>query len=224
MNPFTRTELLITESNMKMLSELRVAVYGIGGVGSFVVEGLVRSGIGNLILIDGDVICESNLNRQIFTDITNIGRPKVEVMRERILKINPHANVTVLHKFITRDDMYIEKECDYIVDAIDTVTSKLLLIEHAKRLNLNIISSMGMGNRIDASLVQISDVYATKNCPLAKVMRHELRKRGISKLTVCHSIEQPLIKSTNGIIGSIIHVPATAGLLISNYIIREVIR
>ena len=189
LNEFCRTELLLGEEGINKLKNSKVIVFGVGGVGSFVVEALTRAGIGNLILVDDDTVCISNLNRQVHATQTTVGKVKVEVMKERVLSINPNCNVEAKQTFITADNIpeILTDDIDYVVDAIDTVTSKLALAEYCYKNNINLISSMGTGNKIDPTLFRVSDVYKTKVCPLAKVMRHELRKRGVKKLKVVYS-------------------------------------
>ena len=190
---FSRTELLLGKEAMQRLEEARVAVFGIGGVGGYVCEALARSGVGALDLVDDDKVCLTNLNRQIIATRRTVGRYKTEVMKERILDINPEAKVEIHNCFFlpeNADDFPFE-EYDYIVDAVDTVTAKISLVMKAKECNVPIISSMGAGNKLDASQFKVADIYKTKVCPLAKVMRRELKKRGVKKLKVVYSEEQP---------------------------------
>lgn len=190
---FSRTELLIGKENIEKLQKSKVAVFGIGGVGSYVVEGLARAGIGNFILVDSDDVSISNLNRQIIATTKTIGKPKVEVAKDRILEINPNANVTTYKEFYMPDNRVpLEDDISYIVDAIDTVTAKIDLIEEAEKLKIPIISSMGTGNKLDPTKFEVTDIYKTSVCPLAKVMRKELRDRGIKKLKVVYSKEEPI--------------------------------
>lgn len=190
---FSRTELLIGKNNIEKLKNSKVAVFGIGGVGSYVVEGLARAGIGNFILVDSDDVSISNLNRQIIATTKTIGKSKVEVAKDRILEINPNANVTIYKEFYMPDNRVpFENDISYIVDAIDTVTAKIDLIEEAERLKIPIISSMGTGNKLDPTKFEVTDIYKTSVCPLAKVMRKELRDRGIKKLKVVYSKEEPI--------------------------------
>ncbi len=190
----SRTELLLGSKNMIRLERARVAVFGIGGVGGHVVEALARSGVGALDLIDDDIVVPSNLNRQIIATVSALGRPKVEAARERILEINPDCRVTVHKTFYLPEtaagfdfSMY-----DYVVDAIDTVTGKLMLAEQAAEAGTPLISSMGAGNKLDPTAFRVADIYETKVCPLAKVMRRELKKRGIRSLKVVYSEESPV--------------------------------
>ena len=191
---FSRTELLIGREALEKLHKSKVAVFGIGGVGTFAVEGLVRSGIGNFVLIDDDCICPTNINRQLHATTKTIGRPKVEVMRDRILEINPRVKVTIFQKFYTPDSAsgLLAEDYHYVVDAIDTVTGKIDLIVRAKEMNIPVISSMGAGNKLDPTKFEIADIYGTSVCPLAKVMRRELRKRGVESLKVVYSKEEPI--------------------------------
>lgn len=250
LNEFSRTELLIGKEALEKLAQSTVAVFGIGGVGTFAVEGLVRSGIGKLVLIDDDCICLTNINRQIHATQKTIGKPKVEVMKERILEINPRVEV------ITRQTFYrpeyaselVTLDYDYIIDAIDTVTAKIDLILNAKRLNIPIISCMGAGNKLDPGRFQIADIYDTSVCPLAKVMRRELRKRGVDALKVVYSQEVPIDPRENEenschpncirppeaarndemrrgpIPGSIAFVTSVAGLLMAGEVVKDLIR
>ena len=225
---FSRTEMLIGKNGIERLKKSKVAIFGIGGVGSFVVEGLVRAGIGNFILVDNDKVSESNLNRQIIATTKTIGRLKVEIAKERILEINPSANVEVYSDFFTPESPEIfDNTVNYIVDAIDTVTSKIELVIRANKLNIPIISCMGTGNKLDPTRFEITDIYKTSVCPLAKVMRKELKSKGIKKLKVIYSKEEP-IKPANynnkikkQIPGSISFVPSVAGLIIAGEVIKD---
>ena len=222
LNQFSRTELLIGKENMQKLHKSKVAIFGIGGVGSFVVEGLARCGIGNFILVDHDFIDETNLNRQIIATTKTIGRPKVEVARERILEINPDAHVETYQEFFMPESKEIlDNKVDYVIDCLDTVTAKIELILRAKKLNLPIISCMGTGNKLDPTKFEITDLYKTKVCPLAKVMRKELRTRGIDKLKVLYSQEEP-IKIKQQPTGSISFVPSVAGLMIAGEVAKDI--
>lgn len=231
---FSRTEMLIGEQALHKLAQKKVAVFGVGGVGSFAVEGLVRSGVGKLVLVDDDCICITNLNRQLHATTKTIGRPKVEVMRERILDINPEAEVTVFQRFYlpeTADEM-LAADYDYIVDAVDTVTAKIDLAVRAKERGIPIISSMGAGNKLDPSRFEAADLFSTSVCPLAKVMRYELRRRGITALKVVYSKEPPLSParaeeagdgSRRHIPGSVAFVPSVAGLILAGEVVRDLI-
>ncbi|NQS76258.1 MAG: tRNA threonylcarbamoyladenosine dehydratase [Peptococcaceae bacterium] len=241
---FSRTEILIGEKALAKLSGSRVAVFGIGGVGSFAVEGLARAGVGAFALVDGDSIDSTNINRQIHATRKTIGKPKVEAMGERILDINPGAKVTLHKAFYLPGKVQelIKPDYDYIVDAVDTVTAKIDLVVNTKRLGLPIISSMGAGNILDPTKFLIADIYNTSVCPLARVMRRELRKRGIKDLKVVYSQEQPLkplsIKEPDcetsaypegsgpphrRAPGSISFVTSVAGLLLAAEVVRDLI-
>lgn len=240
-NIFSRTEMIIGAEGLIKLKQSKVAVVGIGGVGSYVVEGLVRAGLGSIILIDSDDICISNINRQIHATIDTVGTAKVDAMRDRILKINPYAKVTTHKAFYSCDnsDCLIPDDCDYIVDAIDTISSKIDLIVNAKTRNIPIISSMGAGNKLHPEKLEIADIYKTSVCPLAKVVRRELRKRNIDSLKVVYSKEIPLTPVTEHCIaksndiekpytksyvpGSISFVPSVAGLIIAGEVTRYLI-
>ena len=191
---FSRTELLLGKEAMNRLEDARVAVFGIGGVGGYVCEALARSGVGKLDLIDNDKVCMSNLNRQIIATRKTVGQYKTEVMKDRILDINPEAKVNIHNCFFLPDnaDEFPFEEYDYVVDAVDTVTAKIALVMKCKELDIPIISSMGAGNKLDASAFRVTDIYKTKVCPLAKVMRRELKKRGVKKLKVVYSEEEPI--------------------------------
>lgn len=248
LNQFSRTELLIKEEGIKKLQKSKVAIFGIGGVGSFVAEGLVRAGIGNFKLIDDDKICLTNLNRQIIATRKTIGKFKVDVMKERILEINPDANVETYQEFYMPDSKtnIITEDLDYVIDCIDTVTAKIEIISQCKELNIPIISAMGTGNKLDPSRFEITDIYKTSICPLAKVMRKELRKRNIDSLKVIYSKEEPIKideysnsscktncicppgtkrKCTvrNQVPGSISFVPSVAGLMIAGEVVRDIL-
>ena len=231
LNEFCRTELLVGEEGINKLHNSKVIVFGIGGVGSFVVEALTRAGVGNLILVDNDTICISNLNRQIHATQATVGMIKVEAMKERVISINPKCNVEAKQVFITADNIseIIPSDVDYVVDAIDTVTSKLALAEYCYKNNINIISSMGTGNKMDPTQFRVSDVFKTKVCPLAKVMRHELRNRGVKKLKVVYSEEMPMTPDKGRAVpsakrqtpGSISFVPPVAGMIIGGEVIKD---
>ena len=223
----SRTELLIGAENLKKLAKAKIIVYGIGGVGSFVVEGLVRAGVGHIIIVDNDVISPSNLNRQIHATIPNIGRLKVDCMKERILDINPNVVVeTYVPKNIQlEEENLIDTSVSYVVDAVDTITTKLKLIERAKKQNVPIISCMGTGNKLDATKFEITDIYKTSVCPLAKVMRKELKKRKITNLKVLYSKEEPIKhEEEKRIPASISFVPSVAGMLIAGEVIKNIIK
>ncbi len=243
---FSRTELLLGVTGLEKLIHSKVAVFGIGGVGSFVVEGLARSGVGKMVLIDDDAICLTNINRQIHATSKTVGRSKVEVMKERILDINPDVEVTTIQKFYLPENAkeFIMDDYDYIVDAIDTVTGKIDLVVKAQEKNIPIISSMGAGNKLDPTAFQVSDIYKTSVCPLAKVMLKELKSRHIKSLKVVYSKEQPLKTAGQGgcgkecicppgsarncdarrsVPGSISFVPSVVGLIIAGEVIKDLI-
>lgn len=238
-NQFSRTELLIGAKALEKLAQSKVAVFGIGGVGSYAVEGLVRAGVGRFILIDHDCIYLTNLNRQMHALMSTLGQPKVEVMKNRILEINPRAEVETYPMFYTHENAaeLIKPDYDYIIDAIDTVTAKIDLILTAQQMNIPIISSMGAGNKLDPTRFEIADIYDTSVCPLAKVLRRELRKRGVDKLKVVYSREEPrkpLEMVEDGCAGtctarrqtpgSISFVPSVAGLIIAGEVVKDLIR
>lgn len=224
-NQFSRTELLIGKEGIEKLSKAKVAIFGIGGVGSFVVEALVRAGIGNFILVDNDEVDETNLNRQIIATYKTIGKPKVEVSKERILEINPNATVEIYQEFFTKDSNGIlDDTISYVVDAVDTVTAKIELVLQANKLNIPIISCMGTGNKLDPTKFEVTDIYKTSICPLAKVMRKELKKREISKLKVVYSKEEPIKQQDRTIPASISFVPSVAGLIIAAEVIKDIIK
>ena len=223
----SRTELLIGKENIQKLANSKVIVYGIGGVGSFAVEGLVRAGIENIILVDNDVIAPSNLNRQIHATISNIGKLKVDCMKERILSINPKVNVeTYIPQNIENgEETLIDDTIDYVVDAVDTITTKLKLIQRAKEKQIPIISCMGTGNKLDPTRFEIADIYKTSVCPLAKVMRKELKKRGIQDLKVLYSKEEPIKHDMESRTpASISFVPSVAGMIIAGEVIKDIIK
>ena len=244
----SRTELLIGKSALDKLKESKVVVLGIGGVGSYTVEALARGGVGRLVLVDDDEVCLTNINRQIIATYKTIGKPKVEVMKERILEINPHCEVTTFQTFVKEENIeeILGSDSDYVVDAIDTVTSKIELVVWCKDHNVPIISCMGTGNKLDPTQFRIADLYDTKICPLAKVMRYELKRRGVTKLKVLYSEEVPMkpddtdvVTCKNGCVctggskkclhkrqipGSISFVPPVAGLIIGGEVIKDLTR
>ena len=194
LNQFSRTQLLLGQEGMEKLFQARVAVFGIGGVGGYTVEALARSGVGTLDLIDDDKICLTNLNRQIFATRKTVGQYKVDIAQQRILEINPKAVVHTYKTFYAPQtaELFDFSQYDYVVDAIDTVTGKLELVEQAEKAGVPIISSMGAGNKMDPTAFEVADIYETSVCPLARVMRKELKKRGIKKLKVVYSKEPPM--------------------------------
>lgn len=237
---FARTQLLLGAEAMEKLKNTRVAVFGIGGVGGYVCEALVRSGVGHFDLIDNDEVSLTNINRQIIATHKTVGRYKTDVMKERMLDINPEVDVTVHSCFFlpeNADDFPFE-DYDYVVDAVDTVTAKIELVMKCKEKNVPIISSMGAGNKLDASAFKVADIYKTTMCPLAKVMRKELKNRGIKKLKVVYSEEQPISPkgdlseleaelqgtSRRAIPGSVAFVPSVAGLIIAGEVVQDLIR
>lgn len=229
MSRFERTIALFGEEKVNKLKNSKILVFGIGGVGGYTVEALARAGIGEFCLVDGDEISETNINRQIIATTKTIGKAKVEVMKERILDINPDAKVETLKLFYLPEnaDKIDFSKYDYIIDAIDTVTAKLDIIERATNLNKKIISAMGAGNKINGSSFIVADIFDTKVCPLAKVVRSELRKRGIEKLKVIYSQEEPfnttLIEDGKRIPASNSFVPGIAGLTIAGEVILDII-
>ncbi|MBO5372330.1 MAG: tRNA threonylcarbamoyladenosine dehydratase [Lachnospiraceae bacterium] len=231
-NQFSRTELLIGQENLERLSQARVAVFGVGGVGGYTVEALARSGIGTLDLIDNDTVAVSNINRQIIATHKTIGQYKVDVAKERVLDINPNAKVNVYRTFYLPETAgeFDFTQYDYVVDAIDTVTGKLGLAEQAKAAGVPMISAMGAGNKMDASAFEVTDISKTSVCPLARVMRRELKKRGIEHLKVVYSKEKAMTpaesKEDTGrrqTPGSLAFVPSVAGLIIAGEVIKDLI-
>lgn len=246
---FSRTELLFGKEAMDKLAGSKVAVFGIGGVGGYVCEALVRSGVGAFDLIDDDKVCLTNLNRQIIATRSTVGKYKTDVMRDRMLDINPNVEVEVHKCFFLPEnaDDFPWDSYDYVVDAVDTVTAKIALVMKCKENNIPIISSMGAGNKLDGSQFKVADIYKTKVCPLAKVMRRELKKRGVKKLKVVYSeeiptrpIEDMAISCRNNCIcppgaehkcterrdipGSVAFVPSVAGLIIAGEVAKDLIR
>lgn len=243
---FSRTEQLLGKEAMEKLVDARVAVFGIGGVGGYVCEALIRSGVGAFDLVDHDTVCLTNLNRQIIATQKTIGRYKVDVMKERMLEINPDAVIRTHRRFFLPDnaDTFPFATYDYVVDAVDTVTAKIELVIRAQEKNVPVISCMGAGNKLDASRFRISDIYKTSMCPLAKVMRRELKKRGVEKLKVVFSEEKPVKPSEDmsiscrencicppgaahkctekrAIPGSVAFVPSVAGLIIAGEVVKD---
>ncbi|MCM1990345.1 tRNA threonylcarbamoyladenosine dehydratase [Oceanirhabdus seepicola] len=244
----SRTELLIGKEGLEKLKNSTVVVLGIGGVGSFTVEALVRSGVGRLIIVDDDTVCLTNLNRQIIASYDTISKPKVDVMKERILTINPKCEVITHKTFVDKSNIHeiIDETVDYVVDAIDTVSSKIALIEYCHERDIKIISSMGTGNKLDPTQFQISYLEKTKVCPLAKVMRQEMKKRRIKKVKVLYSEELPIKPKVDDVItckegcvcsstsskrcshkrqipGSISFVPPVAGMIIGGEVIKDIL-
>ncbi|MBN7773441.1 tRNA threonylcarbamoyladenosine dehydratase [Clostridium aminobutyricum] len=270
LHAFSRSELLLGRDSIEKLKNCRVAVFGIGGVGTFAVEGLARTGVGKFLLVDDDAICLTNINRQLHATRKTVGQSKVDVMKERILDINPEAEVTVMKRFLMAEEkrsasknpiaeadaLYWDEllawhhaegnHIDYIIDAIDTVSAKLDLIVNAQKAEIPIISCMGMGNKLDPTRIEVSDIYKTSICPLAKVIRKELRNRHVKALKVVYSKEEPLIpiadesnscssncicpKGTTrtctvrrAIPGSVSFVPSVGGLIIAGEVIKDLI-
>lgn len=226
-NQFSRTELLIGKNCVEKLHHSKVAIVGLGGVGSYVVEGLVRAGVGNFLLVDKDEVDITNLNRQILATQETIGEPKVEVAKNRILAINPKAKVEILQEFFMPESGEIfDETIDYIVDCVDTVTAKIELVVRAKKLQIPIISSMGTGNKLEPTKFEITDIYKTSVCPLAKVMRKELKARNIPSLKVVYSKEEPvksMQKEGNQVMGSVSFVPSVAGLMMAGEVVKDLI-
>ena len=234
LNQFSRTELMLGHEAMEKLEGSRVAVFGIGGVGGHTVEALVRSGVGAIDLIDNDKVSITNINRQIFATLSTVGKYKVEVAKDRILDINPNCKVTIHQKFYSPETSseFDFSEYDYVVDAIDTVTGKIELVMQADKSGTPIISSMGAGNKLDPTAFEVADIFKTSVCPLARVMRYELKRRGIKHLKVVYSKEQPIklvynsdseTKGTSGrqAPGSNAFVPSVAGLIIAGEVIKD---
>ncbi len=237
-HPFARTELILGSEALDILKKSRVAVFGLGGVGGMAAEALARSGIGHFLLIDFDVVSLTNLNRQVIALHSTLGKPKVQVMKERILDINPEAQVETRQEKYTpeRGDSFFSLNIDYVVDAIDMVSAKIDLIVRAWTLDIPIISSMGTGNKLDPSRLELADIYETEVCPLARVLRRELKKRGVQKLQVVYSRESPALLQ-NGeraftevgnpgkhLPGSTAFVPPAAGLLIASWVVRDLLQ
>ena len=240
---FSRTERLLGRDNIEKLSNARVAVFGVGGVGGYVAEALARSGVGSFVLVDDDSVALSNLNRQIIALESTIGRNKVDVMKERILEINPVAVVDAKKCFFLPENAseFDFKSYSYVVDAVDTVTAKLSIIEEAKKAGVPVISSMGTGNKLDPTRLEVADIYETSICPLARVMRRECKKRGIESLKVVYSKEETIRasygspsndeqkelsehdKKRRSIPGSTAFVPPTAGLIIASEVVKDII-
>jgi len=249
LNQFSRTQLLLGEEAMEKLKNSRVAVFGVGGVGGYVCEALVRSGVGTFDIIDDDKVCLTNINRQIIATRKTVGKYKVDVMEERMMEINPDVKVNKYKCFFLPEnaDEFPFEEYDYVVDAVDTVTAKIELVMKCQEKGVPIISSMGAGNKLDASAFRVADIYKTKMCPLAKVMRYELKKRNVKKLKVVYSEEKPIrplddmsISCRTGCVcppgakhkcterrdipGSVSFVPSVVGLIIGGEVIKDLIR
>lgn len=229
-----RTELLIGKDGLDKLRNSKVVVFGVGGVGGFVIEALTRAGVGTLIIVDNDTVSLTNLNRQIIATYDTIGKYKVDIMEERIHSLNKDCNVITHKTFVLEDNIadIIPDDCAYVVDAIDTVTAKIALAVYCEKNNIPLISSMGTGNKFDPTAFKIADVYDTKVCPLAKVMRYELKKRGVKKLKVVYSEEKPVKPTGEGLSeptskrqvpGSISFVPPVAGMIAASAVVRDLV-
>lgn len=236
MNQFSRSELLLGKDVMNKLSNMKVLIFGIGGVGSYVCEALVRSGVNNFVLVDSDVISLTNVNRQIHATLKTVGRSKVEVMKERMLEINPECNIEVFEEFYLPDNHsdIITDDVSYIVDAIDTVSAKIDIIVEAYKRNIPIISAMGAGNKLDPTRFEVTDINKTSVCPLAKVMRRELKNRGVKHLKVVYSKEEPIKiedyscceeeLDKKRVPGSLSFVPSCMGLIIASEIVKDIMK
>lgn len=236
LNEFSRSELLLGKQAISLLADKRVAVFGVGGVGGYVVEALARTGIGHLDLIDNDTVSLTNINRQIIALHSTIGKDKVEVARDRVLDINPNCDVKIYKTFYLPEtaNLFNFKEYDYVVDAIDTVAGKLMLIEETKRNDVPIISSLGAGNHLDPLSFKVSDINSTSMCPLAKVMRRELKKRNIKDVKVVYSTEQAIKpydyeeiqkdSSKRATPGSVAFIPSVVGLIIGGEVIKDLLK
>ena len=244
----SRTELLIGKDALDKLAKSKVMVFGVGGVGSFTVEALARAGVGNLILVDDDTVCLTNLNRQIHGTYKTISKNKVEVMKERVLSVNRNCNVETIQVFVTPDNLeeIIPDDVDYVVDAIDTVSAKIALAVYCEQKGIKLMSSMGTGNKLNPAEFKVADIYNTKVCPLAKVMRYELRKRGVKKLKVVYSEEMPRKPKVEDVVtcktgcvctggtkkcsakrqipGSVSFVPPVAGMIIASEVVKDLIK
>ncbi|HCO74594.1 MAG TPA: tRNA threonylcarbamoyladenosine dehydratase [Clostridium sp.] len=244
----SRTELLIGKDGLNKLKGSKIIVFGVGGVGSFTVEALVRAGVGTIVLVDDDTICLTNLNRQIHATYDTVGKVKVEAMKDRVLSINKACNVITHQVFVTKENIpeIISDDVDYVVDAIDTVSAKIALVEYCNEKDIKIICSMGTGNKFDPTQFKVADIYDTKVCPLAKVMRHELRKREIKSLKVVYSEEMPTKPKQDDVVtcktgcvctggtkkcaikrqipGSISFVPPVAGMIIGGEVIKDLLK
>ena len=230
---FSRTEMLIGNDGMEKLSNAKVAVFGLGGVGSFVCEGLARSGLGNFVLVDHDKVDESNINRQLIATEKTIGRNKVDLMKERILDINPDANVETYREFYAADSKedIITKDLSYAVDCVDTIMAKIAIICKCDEIDVPVISAMGAGNKLDPTMFEVADIFETSVCPLARIMKKDLKKRNIEKLKVVYSKEHPI--NTNDcainkdrkfkIKGSVSFVPSVAGLIIAGEVVKDIV-
>ena len=234
MSRYIRSELLLGEDSTQKLRNSKVIVFGVGGVGSYVVEALTRAGVGTVAIVDDDTVAESNLNRQLIATAENIGEEKTEEAKKRIQAVNPDCRVVAVKKFLTKDNVgeFDLESYDYIVDAIDTVSAKIALAVYADSHGVPIISSMGTGNKLDPTRFEVSDIYKTSVCPLARVMRYELKKRGVKKLKVVYSKEEPIKPAWCGepgtghakrqTPGSVPFVPPVAGMIIAGEVIKSI--
>lgn len=222
-NIFTRTETMLGSEAMNKLRMSKVLIFGIGGVGGYVVEALARSGVGNIDIVDGDDVDITNINRQIIANVSSVGRLKVDVMKERLLLINPDISIDTYPVFYLPEkaDIFDFSKYDYIVDAVDTVSAKLSIIENAKRESVPVISAMGAGNKLDPSAFKLADIKNTRVCPLARVMRRELKKRGIENLPVVYSEEEPFRENPERTPASVSFVPAVMGFIMAGKVIKD---
>ncbi len=229
---FARTELMLGEAAMEKLRKSRVIIFGVGGVGGYALEGLIRSGIYRIDLVDGDTVSKSNINRQIIATANTVGMPKVEAAKERALSINPDANINIFNLFYceeTKEKINLENY-DYVIDCIDTVSSKIMLIEEAYNKKIKIISSMGAGNKLDPTRFEVSDIHKTSVCPLARVIRQKAKQLGIKKLKVVYSKEEPLKRvvedesSARHAPGSVAFIPSVVGLIIAGEVVKDLIK
>ena len=228
-NQFSRTELLIGKAGVEKLKNAKVAVYGIGGVGSYTAEGLARAGVGHLVLVDFDDVDVTNINRQILALHSTIGKRKIDVMKERILDINPNAKVEIYDQKDIEggEENLVDESFSYIVDAIDTMTAKLKVIERAYKLGVNIISATSAGNKLDPTRFEVTDIYKTSVCPVCKILRKELKNRGIKKHKVVYSKEEPVKleedEEPKNTLGSISFVPSVAGLIVAGEVVKDIL-
>lgn len=228
-NWLDREESLIGKENLNKLKNTTIAVFGCGGVGTYVVEALVRAGIGKFVLVDNDIVDITNINRQLIADTSTIGKDKVEIQKERILKVNPEAKVEIYKEFYNEQnaEKLVKKECSYIVDAIDSVQSKISLIKQAHSKNIKIISAMGMGNKLNPTMIEVADISKTSICPLAKIIRKKLKEEGIYHTKVVYSKEIPIKVNKNEedrkTIGSVSFVPSVCGIIIASEIVKDII-
>ncbi|MCP1101293.1 tRNA A37 threonylcarbamoyladenosine dehydratase [Aequitasia blattaphilus] len=225
-NVFSRTELLLGSEGVSTLAKSTVLIFGVGGVGSHCIEALARAGVGNLILVDNDVVSPSNINRQSIAYHSTIGEKKINLMEERIKDISPDTRVITFEDFVlpSNVDKFFEMKVDYIIDAIDTITAKICIVEKAKEHNIPILSCMGTGNKVHAELFEIGDLSKTSMDPLSRVMRRELKKRGIYHLKVLFSKEKPMDVGESSVPGSVSFVPPVAGLLIAGEVVRDILQ